>query len=305
MMTMTTRTDGKPSAALQEMELKDTLRVAERGVLHWDQELSARIGAAQALDGMGGWMSKLIGSYDDDVDAAVQKVAEARDQLARSKRGVEEARAALSAYLEGRTQAADDAVARVMEVEEAVARAKAAGGPAVAALAAVEARLALVDARRDRLQGAHEASLDLVMELSRARAAATRSQPHQVKDYMVVGSSKYGGHAAVPYQRTEGEYREVDIGTVTEVAYAWEEAMLALGVDAPPGVDMAMGALLQVDGHFADPGQSELATMAAQTAVEPMVRRLKSVLDEVQVEADGLQQQRAQAVGMELPDAPR
>ncbi len=303
MMTTTTRADGGLSAGLQEMELKDTLRVAERGVAHWDRELSDCIRAAQALDGVGGWMSKLIGSYDDDVDAAIQKVAVARDQLARSRRDVEEAQAALSAYLEGRTQAADDAVARIMAVEEAVARAKATGGPVIAALASVEARLAGVEARRDRLHEAHEASLDLVMELFRARAAATQSMPHQVKDVVVVRNS-LGRSGPIPYQRTEGEYREVDIGTVTEVAYAWEAAMLALGVDTPPGVDMAMGALLKVDGRFPDPGQSELVTMAAQTAVEPMVRRLKHLLDEVQAEVDGLQQQRAQAVGMELPDAP-
>jgi hypothetical protein len=86
---------------------------------------------------------------------------------------------------------------------------------------------------------------------------------------------------------------------------AWEEAMLALGVDAPPQVDDAMQRLLQVDGHFADPAKSELNTMAAQAAVEPLVRSLKRLLDEVQTELDGLQRERAQAVGMELPDTPR
>ena len=116
----------------------------------------------------------------------------------------------------------------------------------------------------------------------------------------VVGSMK-GGYRAAPYQRVDGEYKEVEIASISECAMAWEEAMLALGVDTPPGVDGAMDALLQVDGLFGDPGQSELKTMAAQSAVEPMVRRLKDLLDFVQDEVTGLMMQRAAAVGMELP----
>ena len=138
----------------------------------------------------------------------------------------------------------------------------------------------------------------------RARAAATQSRPHNVDDFMLVGGGKGASYHAVRVQRMEGEYEEVEIATITECAMAWEEAMLALGVDAPPGVDAAMHALLQVDGLFGDPGKSELKTMAAQSAVEPMVRRLKDVLDAVQGEVEGLMKERAQAVGLKLPDLP-
>ena len=53
----------------------------------------------------------------------------------------------------------------------------------------------------------------------------------------------------------------------------------------------------------ANPDDSELLTMRAQAAVEPMVPRLKAVLDEVRAEVAGLVQQRARVVGMELPES--
>jgi len=300
MMMTTTGPSADLPVGLQAMELEDGVKAAKRTVAYWEGELVRRIEAAQAFDGMGGWMSRLMGSYEQDVDAAVRDVALARAQLAHAKEQVAEADEQLRVWREQQVQKADDAVAQVMAVEEAVARARAAGGPAAVALQPIEARLALVEARQGRLNHAHEASLDLVMELSRARAAATRSRPHTEQDYAVIGGGKYGGHSAVPIKRVEGEYKEVEIGSVSEVAMAWEEAMLALGVDAPPGVELAMDALLQVDGVYGNPDDSELLTMRAQAAVEPMVPRLKDVLDEVRAEVAGLMQQRAQAVGMEL-----
>ncbi len=300
MMTTTTGTSADLPVGLQEMELEDGVQAAKRTIAYWEGELVRRIEAAQAFDGMGGWMSRLMGSYEQDVDAAVRDVALARVQLAHAKEQLAEAEERLRAWREQQVQKADDAVAQVMAVEEAVARVRAEGGEAAVALQPIEARLALVEARQARLNHAHEASLDLVMELSRARAAATRSRPHTVQGYAVVGGGRYGGHTAVPVKRVEGEYREVEIGSVTEVAMAWEEAMLALGVDAPPGVEQAMDALLQVDGVYGNPDDSELLTMRAQAGVEPMVPRLKDALDEVRTEVAGLVQQRARVVGMEL-----
>jgi len=303
MMTTTTGPSADLPLGLQEMELDDGVEAAKRTIAYWEGELVRRIEAAQAFDGMGGWMSRLMGSYEQDVDAAVRDVALARGQLARAKEQLAEAQERLRVWRDQQVQKADDAVAHVMAVEEAVARVCAEGGPAALALQAVEARLALVEARQGRLRHAHEASLDMVMELSRARAAATRSRPHTVQDYAVIGGGKYGGHAAVPIQRVEGNTREVEIGSVSEVAMAWEEAMLALGVDAPAGVEVAMDALLQVDGVYRNPDDSELLTMRAQAAVEPMVPRLERALDEVRAEVAGLMQERASAVGMELPEA--
>lgn len=299
MTTPTTKSEG-----LQELELRDELKSADISVNHWEAELAARIDQASSLDGVGGWVSKLLGRYDADVDAAVQEVQAARLQLHQARERAERSREALDAFLEQQARAADDAVSHWMVVEEAVAAARAAGGAVAEALGPIEARMALVEARRQRLHDAHESCLDLVMELTRARSAATQSRPHTVTRFYGLSRNQYAT-TVVKTEAQEGDYREVEIASVTEVAMAWEDAVLALGADTPPLVDLAMEALLQVDGLFRDPGESELKTMAAQTATEPIVRRVKTVLDAVSAELVAIQRERAALVGMELPDAPR